>query len=526
MAESNSEKVNKDLEDVGARLKSLNARIRDLSSSNGAEKKPSQYSAQDTKNLSIEEMRNKLRTINQYLRKKLDHEEMAKDEEAAQEEALERERLVKEKEAAERASREAAEKARLEGEAAAHERTAREEAARARVAREVVFKRTVAKEIVSEKMEEPILHHSDTAASVAPKEQITSVDLPRQGDVIQSEVHQRLGVGLDVGTAYLVASREIEGTKVFVKTERNAFLSIRGDQSTKDFLAELKIKCVSLGSNMFVLGNLAHKFANILNTEVKRTMSMGILNPSEAESISIIKLIVQNILWEPRQKGEVCCFSVPANPVDRNQDTIYHSSVFEGILRSLGFDALVIDEGYAVVLSELEYKNYTGIGVSCGGGMVNVCAAYRTVPLISFSMTRGGDWIDQSAAKVLNIPITHITTIKEQGMNLKNPKTREEEAIAIYYRNYIRYFLEHMAQVFTTSKETSQLKEPIDIVFAGGSSMVGGFLEVVKEELQTVSLGISVGDVKLSDDPFTSVVRGCLFQAINTQESKTEAVSK
>jgi len=249
-------------------------------------------------------------------------------------------------------------------------------------------------------------------------------------------------------------------------------------------------------------------------------MSMGILNPSEGESISIIKLIVQNILWEPRQKGEVCCFSVPANPVDKNQDTIYHRSVFEGILKASGFEPVVIDEGYAVVLSELEYKNFTGIGVSCGGGMVNVCASYRSVPLISFSMTRGGDWIDKSTAKVLNMPISQVTTIKEQGMNLKTPRNREEEALAIYYRNYIRYFLENMAQVFTKAQETPQFSEPVDIVFAGGSSLVGGFIDVVKEELRNVQLGLTINDIKLSEDPFTSVARGCLFQAINTQESK------
>jgi len=231
-------------------------------------------------------------------------------------------------------------------------------------------------------------------------------------------------------------------------------------------------------------------------------------------------LIVQNILWEPRQKGEVCCFSVPANPVDKNQDTIYHRSVFEGILKASGFEPVVIDEGYAVVLSELEYKNFTGVGVSCGGGMVNVCAAYRSVPLISFSTTRGGDWIDKSTAKVLNMPISQVTTIKEQGMNLKAPKSREEEALAIYYRNYIRYFLESMSQVFTKATETPQFSEPVDIVFAGGSSLVGGFIDVVKEELRNVQLGITINEIKISEDPFTSVARGCLFQAINTQEAR------
>jgi len=107
-------------------------------------------------------------------------------------------------------------------------------------------------------------------------------------------------------------------------------------------------------------------------------------------------------------------------------------------------------------------------------------------------------------------------------MDLKSPKSREEEALAIYYRNYIRYFLENMAQVFSKAQETPQFSEPVDIVFAGGSSLVGGFIDMVKEELGHVKLGLSIGEIKISDDPFTSVARGCLFQAINNQESKVQ----
>ena len=458
--------INNDLEDVGARLKKLNARVKSLASGKMGEAKPQQRPSEGVKDLSVEQMRDKLRTINQYLRRKLADDSVVP-------------------------------------------------------SPEPVVKKTISRETISEDVGEDNFPDTSAPPPQQAQETTTSVSLPSTGSPsVEGPLQERLGVGLDVGTAYLVASREIQGSKVFVKTERNAFLSVRGDQATQDFLKELRIKYASLGNNMFVLGNLAHKFANILNSEVQRTMSMGILNPSESESISIIKLIVQNILWEPREKGEICCFSIPANPVDRNQDTIYHRSVFEGILKTIGYEPVVIDEGYAVVLSELEYKNFTGVGVSCGGGMVNVCAAYRSVPLISFSMTRGGDWIDKSTAKVLNIPITQVTTIKEQGMDLKSPKSREEEALAIYYRNYIRYFLENMAQVFNKAQETPQFSEPVDIVFAGGSSLVGGFIDMVKEELSHVKIGLSIGEIKISDDPFTSVARGCLFQAINNQESK------
>ncbi|MBF0533018.1 MAG: hypothetical protein HQL23_08000, partial [Candidatus Omnitrophica bacterium] len=308
-----------DLEDVKSRLHTLNRKVRNLSSplsrfAKTKTAKTEKYSAEAMKDVSLEQMRDKLKVINQYLRRKLAPETIA-----------------------------------------------------------------VAKETIIEAAPEQIIPDDAALAPQQSEEKTTTISLPQSGEPEAEKAPERLGVGLDLGTAYLVASREIEGSKVFVKTERNAFISVRADQPTKELLEKLRIKYASLGSSMYVLGNLALNLANIFNREVQRSMSMGILNPSEAESIPIIKLIVQNILWEPRQKGEVCCFSIPAKPIDRDQDTIYHRGVFEGILRTLGFEPIIIDEGYAVVLSELEYADFTGIGVSCGGGMVNICAAYRSV---------------------------------------------------------------------------------------------------------------------------------------------------
>jgi hypothetical protein len=359
---------------------------------------------------------------------------------------------------------------------------------------------------IGEGLEEP---------AAASAEETTSLNLPETNSKSRKNEAVRSGVGLDLGTAYIVASREVEDKKVFVKSERNAFLSVRCDNATKELLTKLKIKYVGMQERLYILGGMAFELADIFGRETQRSMSTGILNPSEAASIPIIKLLVENILWPPRQKGEACAFSVPAPPIDRDQDTIYHKGVFEGILRSIGFDPIVIDEGYAVVLSEMEERDFTGIGVSCGAGMVNICAAFKSVPVKSFSITRGGDWIDKSAASVLGVPSSRVTAIKEQGLDIKNPKVREEEAIAIYYRNFIHYLLENMAKVFGNSSDTPCFKAPVDIVFAGGSALVAGFMDVVKEELETINFGLSVGELVLAREPFTSVARGCLFNAIN-----------
>lgn len=336
----------------------------------------------------------------------------------------------------------------------------------------------------------------------------------------REKVPELKGVGLDLGTSNLVSSRRIEGGHVYVRAERNAFLSVHNDQGAMDLLSKSGIKYATLGEDLYVMGDLALKFASIFNREVHHPMSMGILNPAEHESTPLIKIAVQNILGLPRVDRETCCFSVPADPVDRDQDTIYHRSIFAGILNDLGFDPVVVDEGYAVVLSELGDRDRPVMGVSCGGGMINVCVAYRLLPIISFSIAKCGDWIDQSAAKALGIPVSQTTTIKEQGMSLKSPATREQQAIAIYYRSNISYFLESLAKVFNNTRDMPQFEDPVDIVFAGGSSMVGDFVDVVKEELKSVNLKMPVGEIKRADDPFTSVTRGCLFHAVDIQKSK------
>jgi hypothetical protein len=55
----------------------------------------------------------------------------------------------------------------------------------------------------------------------------------------------------------------------------------------------------------------------------------------------------------------------------------------------------------------------SGIDGSCGG-MCNVCLAYLSVPVISFSVPKGGDYIDTTAASVRGLG-TSIRVGKERG---------------------------------------------------------------------------------------------------------------
>ena len=145
--------------------------------------------------------------------------------------------------------------------------------------------------------------------------------------------------------------------------------------------------------------------------------------------------------------------------------------------------------------------------------MANACVTYKSIPCLSFSVARGGDWIDKNVANVLGIRRAKATLIKERGVDIRDPKNREEEAIAIYYRNLINYLLENVKHRFEGGQNMPTFNEPIDIACAGGTSMVGGFIEVFRDEFAKIDFPIPVGRIFRAEEALTSVARGCLVAA-------------
>src|ERR1700676_769876 len=88
------------------------------------------------------------------------------------------------------------------------------------------------------------------------------------------------------------------------------------------------------------------------------------------------------------------------------------------MLGDLGYAVRSIPEGLAVVYGEMESTNYTGIGISCGGGLCNVCFAYLSVPVVSFSIPKAGDFIDANAASVTGERANRVRILKEQSFYL------------------------------------------------------------------------------------------------------------
>jgi hypothetical protein len=338
---------------------------------------------------------------------------------------------------------------------------------------------------------------------------------PRGQTATQSGAKFESGRGLDVGTANLASAIQDVDGNVTIKIQRNAFIDIDGDQYTRNMLTKLNVQYVSINGKMVVVGDPAFELANILNRETRRPMKGGVISPSESDAMPIEKILLENLLGQPNFPNEKCYFSVPADPIDADFNVVYHKGVFGGMVKKLGFEPKPLLEGHSVVFSELADDDFTGIGISCGGGMFNICVSYKSIPALAFSTARGGDWIDRNVSTVLGIKASRATAIKEKGVNILQPRNREEEAIEIYYRNLISYTLEAIKTRFESSAGMPSFPDPIEIVCAGGTSMIGGFIEVFKDEFASIKFPIPVKNVRRAEDPLFSVAKGCLVAALS-----------
>jgi hypothetical protein len=333
-------------------------------------------------------------------------------------------------------------------------------------------------------------------------------------ETVQPSTAVALGRGLDVGTANLLSATQDAAGEIVVKRERNAFLEIPAEfASNKDMLTRLNVPYVTFHNRMYVLGDASFNLANMFGKEVRRPMQDGFLSPNEQDAIPMLRFIVERLLGEPRSDNEPVYFCVPAPSIDKDNDTVYHEGIVSGLLKKIGYAPHAMNEGHAIIYSELADQDFTGIGVSCGGGMFNVCVAYKTIPAVKFSVARGGDWIDSHVAKVMGIARTRATAIKEGDVDLMQPKSREEEAVVLYYRNLISYVLQNLKQRFQLARDVPQFEDPVEVVVAGGTSLVGGFVEVFAEELEKVEFPLKIAGVRRAEDALTSVVRGCLIAA-------------
>lgn len=324
---------------------------------------------------------------------------------------------------------------------------------------------------------------------------------------------ESVAVGLDVGTSRVVAARQTENGYAF-ESQLNAFVHVPYSKITESALRKEGVPYSVEDGRMVVHGNESEKFADLLNTEVRRPMKNGLLNAAEPDSLKLMRQIISSVAGDGQ--GRKLYFTVPAAPFGAEENLTYHEASLRQALTELGYEVKSINEGLAVIYGELEDSNYTGIGVSCGGGLCNVCLAYLSVPVASFSVPKAGDYIDASAASVTGELANRIRILKEQTFYLNGSSgDKIQQVLGIYYDEMIHAVVNGMKQALAASRAIPKLGRPIPLVLSGGTAMPKGFRERFEKILGESDFPIPVSEVRLAADPLNTTAKGALVAALS-----------
>jgi hypothetical protein len=192
---------------------------------------------------------------------------------------------------------------------------------------------------------------------------------------VAQEVEERLDemekagaapAGIDVGTSKVVAARR-RGKGIESAAQLNAFIPVPYSRFTESLLGQNEISYFREGDELVIFGTATEKFANMFNANVRRPMADGMINPKERMALPVLEAIIQTLLSKAKSQGEVLAFSVPAAPPGREAELTYHEATLRRHFEAMGYKAVAINEGLAVIFSELEDNNFTGIGSAAAG---------------------------------------------------------------------------------------------------------------------------------------------------------------
>jgi len=332
-------------------------------------------------------------------------------------------------------------------------------------------------------------------------------------EVKDEKIDGKFKAGLDIDTANLLCAREADNG-VIIKAQRDAFIDIERNDFTKKMLEKMNVQYIIRDNTYYIIGEDSFELANVLNRSTRRPMKNGFISSDEVDAIPIIKILIESVLGGKAKENELVYYSVPANPIDSELNVTYHKGMMKSILESLGYRCKTLIEGHAVVFAEMENSGYSGIGISFGAGMVNLSVSYRGIPAIEFSVARGGDWIDINSANALGKEVSRMTSIKEGGMDINTPKNSDEIAISLYYQELLRYILKNIKKKFEKAKDLPHFKNPVPIVCAGGTSLVGGFIDAFNKVHESMKFPIDISEIRLAGEPLNSVAKGCLISSL------------
>ena len=319
-------------------------------------------------------------------------------------------------------------------------------------------------------------------------------------------------IGADIGTYNLILATPKSETEIAIRREINVFVKVENPKKfTKAMLRQNGVPLIEKGADIYVLGQAAVDLAVDMGLPYRRPMHAGCLSAKEHDAFEILAAMLKGMVGELKEPT-VMYFSVPAAPIDAAGDSKYHEKVIHSIFSTIpNLTSFPLNEGLCIIYAAAQ--GHTGIGVSFGAGMVNICFAKMSIPIFEFALTESGDWVDRESARVCGESEAFINQAKHKIDLSKSPTNSVEMAITRNYEILIEKSIQKIAEGIEQSQGQAKTSTPIPIIVGGGTATATGFMDLFQRLLAKSPLPIPISQVMQPKNPLHAVAEGCLIAA-------------
>ena len=145
-----------------------------------------------------------------------------------------------------------------------------------------------------------------------------------------------------------------------------------------------------------------------------------------------------------------------------------------------------------------------------------MCLAYLSVPVLSFSIPKAGDFIDSNSATLTGERANRIRLAKEESFHFNGFfADKLHQVIGVYYDDMIRSLVAALKEAFARTKDLPVFHRAIPMVLSGGTALPPGFRDRFEKLLWEQDFPITVSEIRLAQEPLHATAKGALVYALS-----------
>jgi len=333
-----------------------------------------------------------------------------------------------------------------------------------------------------------------------------------------------MSVGLDIGTSQFRCLR-CRDAQLVGRSAKAQFTAVPDASEYRALLAAGQIPFAVCDGALTILGDNAAEYSNLFHVRPQSLLPQGRLPTNDPVARQSLAALVDALLGEPDQSGEMCGVTLPGGESFQSLATSSELEFFSRLIRLRGFFPQVLSAGMAAVLAELSRYGFTGLGLSFGAATSELVVAHRGIELLMCSIPKGGDWLDEQLAQKFGDmirdeagePIRDLAKAEERrrlAERLLSPANDDTDRyLASLHRDLIYSLIRSATFALASHPQAIEIPQPLPVVVVGGVSRIAGFEELLRESFELARFPLVIREVRFSTRHDFTVARGCLIHA-------------